>query len=88
MNATIIHPKPGDVLPNGALVCEYVKQYEGGNGTLPGGVVLAHRADEYDRWVTWAVAIQEDGTHHTFGGHYFNDIMEAVTDFSERANNG
>lgn len=78
------HPKVGDLLPNGATVVAYTKQYEGDGGTLPGGVVLAQRFDYHEPYVTWGLAITETGTRSTFGGHYFPTIIEAVEDYADR----
>lgn len=62
---------PGDRLPNGAIVI-----------AQRGDAVLAlRRGYTYEPFVTWAIG--PDG--HTFSGHYFNDLTEAVADFNTRA---
>lgn len=48
-------------------------------------VVLVDRYTEYERFVTWTVGEDEDGTVHAYNGHYFSSFSTALVDFHERS---
>lgn len=65
--------KPGDKLPNGAVVLASTFSFHK-------HVVLAQWGTGHHPYVTWRV----DEGGHTFLGHYFSNINEAMTDLGSR----
>lgn len=70
-------PKCGDVLPNGAIVVEYV-------AVRPSwGIVLANRGTKHEPWVTWTM--DPSRLDSTESGSYRQHLGKAVQDLYERA---
>jgi hypothetical protein len=84
--------KPGDVLPNGAVILAHGPFKLVDRTEAAEAVVLAFQPDAYQKFVTWkhAVGIERmsDGSYgpidYTFSGAYHMDIESAVKSYKRR----
>jgi hypothetical protein len=67
-------PRPGDRLPNGAVVLHATE-------TTVEGTVLAYFGGAQP-WVTWRYRAGDLGS--TWAGHYTTDLADAVADYRRR----
>lgn len=67
----------GTTLPNSAQVVD-IKLIDHDRA-----IVLAHRGESYDPWVTWA--LHPAHPNSTYNGRYFRTLQEAAIDFETRS---
>jgi len=77
--------EPPQRLDNGATVHYWNLTHSGGDGHRRHGVALCNWQHGIGEWVTWTLYRDEDGRWHAEQGHYFENVVEAVEDFKQRA---